>query len=511
MGLVFSDSQIKTISDDIINLPKIIDFPLDPITGNGGSGLVQQQQNVIATKQALYVTDQQNKLFSDHWINTINAYHSEYELLSLVKKTNYDPLDLENGGKSLPPHYTSTHTELVPIVIDSNNGNPTTASAYTENEVPKLARLDTAISNYLNGITGALDDFTTDSWTDNQPVTTLNGTAFTVGEFVFVTQGSNAMLAQVVSSGGSCTGEAPSGSGVDESTCSANGGVWSTDIVLQSVSTPLVFTSGAKIQNYSPAWTDAQRGRQISIAPEDLAIMEILEAEIDLKFTDVNTYIQSIQTVLSNNEDTNQTRKASNQTYLGNLNNKLAKYSTWINSTIIAVDGKYTDDKLPPLHTLFSELSTLNPSRISQIVTDLGSVTDNGGGNITGDGAYFDLWKFIIIRIAKSGGTLYSWYGMDLAVSHFDVKIANANSQLTEYSNIMYVKKFTVDALIGENIITIENVTNLSQNDSIKVFDSASTVFTTSIQSISGNTVTLNQSIPFDLPVGNVARLVKLI
>ena len=507
MALSFTDSQVKTISGDILDLPLKIDFPLDPVTNTGGTGLVQQKDNVLVAKDALYVTDQQNKLFSDHWKNSIDSYHAEYEILSLNKRTNYNPTDLENGGQSLPPHYTPSHPELVPIVIDSNNGNPISPSAITENETPKLDRMDSKINVYLNGLGGVLDDFLDASWVNGSPVNVLNGTAFTAGETVIVVQGVNAMLA-TISGSGSCTGETPAGSGINQATCIANGGTWSNSVSLIPITAPKVFTIGAKIQNYSPAFTDAQRGRQTALTVEETAIMELLESEIDLKILEVHDFIAPIVTIVTNNEDNNATRKTNNQNYLGALNNIVSSYDTW---DLELLNSKYTDAKLLPIQSLMNSLRTLNPNRSNEIVTMLGSVTDNGGGNITGNGAYFDLWKFIVIRISKSGGTLYSWYSMGLAVTHFDTKIANANSQLNEYSNIFIVKKITADVLLGTSEVIVENILDLSQNDSIKIFDNNTPVFNTSISSITGNTITLSQSVPSEMLVGNKARIVKYV
>lgn len=508
MSLIFTDEQIKTMSQDILELPKIIDFPLDPQTGEGGTGLTQQQEGIVADKEALYVTDQQNKVFSDHWKEVSDTYHLELETLSLNLRTNYNPNDLELGGQSIPPHYTQTHPELVPIVIPSNNGIPIVGSSFPENEVPKLDRLDFEIDRYLNGKVGILDDVLSESWSDGQPVETEDGTAFTIGEIVFMTDGTDAMLAEVTGIGGSCTGE-DNPPQLDQVSCEADNGTWNNSITLTAITAPLAFGIGTVIQNYSPAFTNAQRGRQVSLPVKELAIMELLESEIDLKFIEVKDFMQlNIDTLLLN-DDTNLTRKVDNIIYLTSIDNKVIEFDNWVIETVNAIDGKYTDDQLPQIHASFNELLTINPNRSAQIIVMLGSATDNGGGDITGDGVYFDLWKFIIIRIAKSGGTLYSWYGMGLAVKHFDTKILNANSQLEEYENVFLVKLITEDVALGENEVLVENTTDLSETDSIKVFDNETPVFSTEIQEINGNIVTLTQSIPSELLTSNLARLVK--
>ena len=510
MSLDFTDSQIKTMSLDVLELPKIIDFPLDPQTGDGGTGLIQQQEAVITAKNALLVTDQQNKVFTDHWTLVSNEYHLELEKLSLLNRTTYLDSDLVLGAQSFPPHYTIDHPELVPIVIPSLNGNPVVASSFPENHEDKLDSLNSLIDTYLNGKSGSSDDELTESWVESVAVGVQSGTNFTNGELVFMTQGSNIMLAEVVAQGGYCTGETPPLSGVDEATCLLNTGTWTHTITLTALSTPLAFSSGADITNSMTAFSNAERGRQVGQTAQRLALMEFFETEINASFVDIQSFTQDIVDNLILNDDTNATRKADNQIYIDASIVKIDEIDLWELETITAIDGRYTDDKLPQLQASIALISPLNTDRIAQIITMLGSVTDNGGADVVGDGVYFDNWKFVVIRIAKSGGTLYGWYGMELAVAHFDIKIANANSQLEEYENIIDVKKLTEDVELGENEVTLENVTDLSETEDIKVFDNETTVFNTTIQSINGNIVTLDQSLPFELLTGNLARLVKV-
>lgn len=510
MALDFNDAQIKTMSLDVIELPKVIDFPLVPETGEGGTGLIQQQENVIVLKNALYTTDQQNKVFTDHWTLVADQYHLELEKLSLNNRTTYLDSDLVLGAQSFPPHYTETHPELVPIVIPSMNGNPIVPSAFPENHVDKLASLDSLINTYINGKSGSSNDQLLENWVDGVAVEVQSGEDFTTGELVFVTQGSNIMLAEVLAQGGFCTGETPPESGIDEATCIANMGTWTYTITLTALSTPYAFSSGADITNSMVGFTNAERGRQVGQTIDRQNLMEFFEAEINNSFIDIQSFQQDIVDNLLLNDDTNATRKTDNQTFIDASIVKINEIDAWEAETIIAVDGRYTDDKLPAIQTSISGLTALNTDRIAQIITMLGNVTDNGGGDVTGEGVYFDNWKFVVIRIAKSGGTLYGWYGMDLAVQHFDIKIANANSQLEEYENIIIVKKITEDVELGENEVTIENVIDLSEDDSIKVFDNESAVFNTTIQSINGNIVTLDQSLPFELLTGSIARLVKV-
>lgn len=507
MALSFTNEQIKTITADIIALPKIIDFPLDPETGEGGTGLVQKKEEIIKSKDSLFVTDQQNKIFSDHWTNVVSLYHEELNYITLNKREDYKSEYIDDGAQLKEPHYDMSHAELTPMVIPSNNGLPVIPSSGLENETHILDRLDDAIDIYVNGKSGSSSDTLDGTWTNNQPVSVVEGTSFSIGEKVFMIQGGNIMIAEVVSSGGSCTGETPEGSGVDESSCTSGGGTWSNTLTLKAVSEEKPFSAGAVVQNYSPAFSNSVRGRQ-SASP-NYPLQLFLEDEVETQFNNMAIYLDTIRLCVRSNDDTNGIRKTNNIEYINVLNAKIDEYSVWASSEITSPDGRYTDAKMPVLQSSQNEMRTINPDRGTQVVEMLGSVTDNGGGDIVGDGVYFDLWKFIVIRIAKSGGTLYAWYGADLGVMHFDTKIKNATSQLEEYTNIFDVKQLVEDADLGENEVVVENVEDLSENDSVMIFDDTTPIMESTIWEISGNRITLEQSLTSGLLVSKLARVVK--
>ena len=486
MALTFSNEQLKTLSKDVLQLPFIIDNPVD------GTGLIQQKANVKKTKDALYATDQQNKVFSDHWGQVISNYHEELDLLKGEKRTDYAEGTLVEGGKSLPPHYTPTHPDLLPIVDTTNNGLPLVTGT-SDHEIALMSRIESALNDLIQGFNSGGGDFVIDTISGSE-LTLISGT-LNSGQHIIIDQGASSMYAVVGSAGaGTCVG----GSGATESLCTIAGGVWSTPINITPISASKSFSGGARVRTFHTGFSNAERGRTSNNYAKD--VQSYFESVIESEVSKWHTALTTISTIST--EDTNATRKATNATYKNDVDNMLNTLDDW---TIEQDTNKFTDTHIQAVSTTIATRKTDNPLRVTKIVEHLGNVADAENGT----GAYNDLWKFIVLRIAKSGGTLYGWYGMELGVNHFNTKIKNATTQLDEYTSIFEVKKLTENYSIGGNEVTVENTTNLSQNDTIKIFDDNSPVLDATIISMDGLVLTLNQGLSSDISMASLGRIVK--
>ncbi len=499
MAIEFTDSQLKQMTLDTLTLPKIIDNPEE------GTGLIQQKENVYVTKDLLDVTDKQHKIFTDHWTGVASKYHFELSLLNKDKKTDYLEANLVLGGQSLEPHYTQTWPNLVPIVIPSNNGLPV-GVANLESETELIVKIDDALNKLINGFgDGTFNDTLEDPYVVGSNSMSFTNGSPTSGDNLITISGADSMLSEVGSGSGVCTGAI----GSTELECTTNGGTWTQITSITPLSTDKPFPMGASASNTHGGFSNAERGHQTTSSALDVQLY--LENELETKVTAWRDSLISQLDALNTNDETNMTRKNINQLALTSLDMIIEDIDNWLALPVSSVTGRFTDSGLTNIISdKDSRMNTEIPQRVLNIASNLGSVTQAGDGNITGDGVYFDLFEFIKLRIAKSGGTLYSWYGMDLAVKHFDTKISGANKQLSEYENLFTISVLTENAEVGDNILVVDDTSNYSIGDNVKIFDEDTIIIDEEIFDISGNDITLNNGIAIDLSVDKIARVVRV-
>lgn len=502
MPLIFTDDQIQNMTKEAIELPFLIDNPSNP---DYGPGLVQQQAGLQIQKDAVYVTDQQNKIFSDFWITVLNSYH--LELISLVDKTRtlYADSDLVLGGQQLAPHYTPSWPNLVPILIDSNNGIPISTDGVTEQS--KITPVKDSIDRLVSGFTSGSPNSTTlaAAYTIGDGFIEVTTGTYSDGDTVLIQNGSAFLLGTIGAAGGYCTGE-DNPVQTTQSTCEADNGTWTETLAFTPISTDQNMPSGSTTDNTHSGFTNAQRGYQ-SWGGNDY--QTYLEAAI---ITDMGNYITHITTqkaAIDGNEDQDGTRATSNTAESDLLQVVLDANTDWVDDPLIDVNGKFTDTGIAKIEDELDIRVIRIPIRETEIGTNLGTLIQGGDGAVTGDGAYFNLWEWILIRDSRSGGTLVSWYTSDLGIRHFDTKIANANSTLDQYTDTFAIAQILLDTEIDQIDFEVDSVVEFSIGQSVKVMDNPSAVIDRNISDIQGNIITLDVAIPVVLIKNQLARIVR--
>ena len=238
--------------------------------------------------------------------------------------------------------------------------------------------------------------------------------------------------------------------------------------------------------------------------------MLYLQAELEAKIGLWKLCIVAQKSAIESNDDTNPDRKALNMSALSSLDAIVNDIDTWFEIPVSSPSGRFTDTSLAQIISNKDlRVSSEVPARLNSILSNLGTVTQASDGKTSGEGAYFDLFEFVKLRISKSGGTLYSWYGMALAVKHFETKIAGANKQLMEYKNLFTISLLTINTEVGDDTIAVEDATLFSINDVVSVFDDESVVTEYAILSIFENDITLNNGVSAILDNGKTARIVR--
>lgn len=471
MALIFTDSEIQKISEDIILLPTIIDDPVN------GTGLVQQRDNLQVVLDNLIETDGNNTVFSDEFIRLITLYHAELQQLNGDLKTDYDNADLLAGGANLPPHYPPGYPELNPVILDSNNGLPVTPNSI-EDELDEIDDVNFEIDRLKNGYAdGALDDTSTGAPAAGSVEVDDGG--FSVGEIVVVDRNDVSFIAEI--------------DAIDTVSVTTGTEVLEYTLISGTESTGI----GSRVRNFHPGFSNAERGGQsVPYAPEVLAYWQSL---LDAEVNEWESKLNAQETQLNVNDDVPE--QANNSQALTDVQGALANILSWEALTVIDTNGKYTDSGLNFIESSIVDRTSEVPARVSQIATALGSAS--------GTGRYFDLFTWVQTRISRAGGSLYRQASVDTGVQFFNDSIANNQALLDQYTTYFVVSQIIEDTELGQIEFEVEDASGYSPGNEVKVMDNDSVVYTRNIDTIIGNTIRLDSGIPAILAASLLARIVK--
>lgn len=478
MPILFTDPQIRTITGEILSLPEdIIKF-------------TNQKTAQVAQKADTLTKDQANEAFSTNFRDIISAYHAELKNKNGADRTTYNVANIDLAAKKDPTnvHYpipSSNWVNIKPKIDISNNGNP--VGAFTPHEQDALPPITAQIALLKTGFTdGATDSTIAEAYAFGVDLK-VNGT-FVAGQRIVVDQSNVSLLATV-------------------DVVKAPTGAWTADLEITVLAAPAgSLPIGSRVRNFHAGFSNAEReGTATPYAPEVLAYWEGI---LDTLIQNWEDTIVPQQTALGllNVSGAEDTQKTAEQTSLSNAKTAI---DNWQAAPLTGAGvGKYGDTALTPIEANVTARTAAIPTRVTEITTNLGAISQMPNGDYSGSGHYLKLFEWIDIRAGMAGGTLFLFYQADLAISFIDQKIVKANSKKTEYEAQFLVKQFTADS-DGTAFIQVADTTGLSISDTVKVLeDSGLTVITTTILGISGPIVELATTVN-GFTVENRARLAK--
>lgn len=183
------------------------------------------------------------------------------------------------------------------------------------NEVDLFTEQNDILDKLQNGYSGqilidvgatikdAIDNVTT------QLIIEDNTATINIDDVLFIAGGSKAALIKVtvVSSGGYCTGETPPGSGVDETTCLANGGTWTDQdtidfeyLIKPDGTIPAGSDIGQKTFN---GFNNTERDNKVASDSDFQPFMDVLLSDLKNVFDNRKIALQSQINELQNNDD----------------------------------------------------------------------------------------------------------------------------------------------------------------------------------------------------------------
>lgn len=479
MSLTFTDDQLRTTSLDILDLP-------------GEKSAADTSKQAISDDQAATLKkDQGYEVFYDFYHSIINSYHDELAVLNGTKKTNYDDATLISAAKQEQnnAHYPITPTvwtQLTPMVIPSNNGNPTTS---VTNELGEIISFSTYEALLLSGFsTGATSDVTTTAFSGGM-VNVSTGT-FAVGQTVLIVDTGGAVYGTVSNA---VTLVGPSAQQL-------------TITVILSSGSPGV---GASIKNFHAGYTNSDR-----------TTGTVTDSQwFNLLLTTITGFVNSIQaqlngqlTALNSEAPNDSTEQAEVATAKSNVNIAIAVITTWLTAASFGANGKWTDTTLNTLSASFTSRQTQVPARVGIINSRLGSVTQTPDGAYTGSGHYYNLFRWVDQRIALIGGTLLAYYDRNNGIAVFDKQKSLLNNRDSDYSTTLFVTRLSSNG-DGTFKVVLDSLSKLLINDTIKLIADNLPIIQLQVVSLSppNRVVEFNSAVPASYTRGGNGRIVKLL
>lgn len=488
MGTItFPEDQLKSITEQILTLPVVINGnPVENITG-----LVDALAAAIQNKDNLLKQDLDQEVFFNNAKLAIDQYHTELVKLNGTQKTNYNPPDLQSSAKHDLPHYDkTTWFNAVIEIIPSNNGNPITSNV-TPNEITIGNSVKEAISEYVTGISSSspLAGATlAANYTTGDTQIELDSSGGVIGDFLFIGNGTSLMILEI--------------------TDNTNAPIYNTTPIFNEANYVIGDTATTEFSGY----TNAERGRQVTIPPEKNSVIAYFEGNILTALIPYENNLLDQSTILATQISSgDNTKVTENTTAKDVVDGLISDYNTWDALPITDPSGKWTNDSLVNIieANIDSRINTGIGTRVSEINTFLGSVSQTPDGAVSGSGAYLNLVEIIKTRIDLVGGTLAGFFQADLAISAIQSDIDTKNSTLDRYESFFAVGRILGDTELGQITFDVENASEFSASNQVKVFDNQSVVFIRNIDTIVGNSITLDSGIPAILTVSNLARIVR--
>lgn len=479
MALTFTDNQIRELTGQVINSDlKIADL--------------QQEKTKIAKIKSDYLSlDNQEKVFTDHWMSCIAKFHAELKHINSTDKTNYVGQSVVESSAKLEPtslHFPTGYLNFKPKLGLSNVGLPQTVLT-DPNEIINLNYCLDWTNRIVNGFTGQNISGTGIYTTGQITITgTIVGTP-TAGEYI-----------TAYNSGAGIWGTVASYSSV------TSGVLPDTVITTQTIVINILNSYGSLSGTVSWDLSKAGYSEAVRISTSTDGFLLLCKNMIDTYKANVKTYVTNENAELSANdskEDKVQidTANNSNTTFISNLD-------SWSANT---GQLRFNNANLNLLNGYLNTRSSYLPTRITQITTSLGSISQVTNGDFTGSGRYFDLFNSIMLRTHKTTGHLRNYYQQGLLGQNTDEKIYIATTQANRDKSLATVRLLSQEPT-NTPIIELKDISNLSVNDSVNIMDNAYTVVNkyTVTEIILPNKVRLSDVVPSMYKMDSQARLVKM-
>jgi len=489
MSLIFTDAQIESISLQVLQLPTEI------------QNVEESLDDFQAQRDRLLEKDGEDKVFFDNRLNIINQYFGEMKAINGTTKTLYDEADLIDSAinQAGGPHFpiSPPWVNLPPKLISSNNGNP--AGSVSDHEVTADTRLKAGLTLLKSGFTDSgVSDTLFSAFSGNTASVSTGG--FSAGKRVVIFDGAGNAVYGIIQS----VTIIPPAPPIPPPPPQA-----AEDVVITVIDTeggdPV---AGATIQEFHPGFINGERETlNGSSSPGVMKIFKRLLNSDVVYFDD--QLVKQLAPLNANDSIGIEASEISNAK--DSVNTERQNILNWQNSPATGSGvGRYGDDGLIPVDDVITARGTQRVVRLSQVLARLGAVNQAGDGTFSGSGSFFDLFGIIDQRLNKSGGDRIGYEQGGLTVDVFNQKISQLEAKDDRYDEIFFVARMA-DFSSGDNRLTMQDVSEFSENKIAKIIDDTNDVILTRTitKILVNNVLEFDQEIPEGYAVENNGRVVQ--
>lgn len=461
-----------------------VDLPLKITTANN---TIAQLADV---KTDLLNQDNSLKIFFDKYNDIINSYQTERMWIDGTTYALVTNTDLDNsaqkisGNKFFPTD--GSWINFQPKKHPSSEGLPTTLSPNSELGIflSTSSGLIKLLDFLPNGqSSGVADDTLTTAYTPGSGTMLVTTGGQTIGNLLLVKNGSISGLFKVLTSVG-------------------------TTLTVEEVVPPngTLPISADVIENIT-AFTNSERNTLTSATAQNV-LTGLANLIISLVLS-WETALNNQLTALNSNFDSGATSEIADA--IADINDAKSVIDTWQafpSTGTLLNDSKFVNANITSLQAEVLARQTFTSTRITQIITALGSITQNANGTYTGTGFYHLRFIQIDSRINLAGGPLTEYYEKNLATSALTQIVTNANNRFTAFNSELRTEALTQNAT-GETKVSVASVTGYSVSDTIFVMADNEIELTGTISAIVALNITLSFIVPATYTKDKRARIYK--
>lgn len=481
--MALTQPQRIQISGEMVDLPLRVQSALDT------------QTQIDAVKTDLQNRDNSLKIFFDKYNDIANAYQTEHRWINGTTYTTVVNSDLEDAAQKKPgnKHFATDGSWLnfQPKKHSSSEGLPTSLSGGHELEI--------FTKNIEDGGLTALLDFLINGQTSGVANDTL-GAAYIPGSGnMTVTSGGQTVGNLIIVEGGGFSGLFL----VD----SVTGPVLTVTEVFPPDGVLPMTTSTVK-ENII-AFTNSERNTLTSTDYEN--VLDQLANAIIASVLSWETILNNQLAQLNANNDSRNPQVSEIAAAIADITNAKNIIDYWQalpDTGVTLLDSKFVNANIIPIQNEVTDRTAYSTTRMSEITTALGNISQSGDGTFSGVGIYYERFNQINLRINLVGGPLTEYYEKNLATSALNQIADTATSTSAAYNTELRTEPLSASAN-GSNTIVVASITGFAVGNSIYVMADTLTELSGTITAINGLNVTLSFSVPNTYTTALKARLYK--